>query len=55
MFLRSPSSESVWMCDQCVNYKHDSDKQKEQVSTMEGWWTKEQISQHKGILPHMDN
>ena len=31
------------------------DKQKEQVSTMEGWWTKEQISQHKGILPYMDN
>ena len=35
--------------------KFDSDKQKEQVSTMEGWWTKEQIAQDKGILPHMDN
>ena len=22
---------------------------------MEGWWTKEQIAQDKGILPHMDN
>lgn len=35
--------------------KFHSDKQKEQVSTMEGWWTKEQIAQDKGILPHMDN
>jgi len=35
--------------------KFDSDKQKQQVSTMEGWWTKEQIAQDKGILPHMDN
>ena len=22
---------------------------------MEGWWTKEQIAQDKGILPHMDD
>ena len=50
---------NVYMLDPEVSSKkvrkQDSDKQKEQVSTMEGWWTKEQIAKDKGILPHMDN
>ena len=50
---------NVYLLDPEVSSKQvkklDSDKQKEQVSTMEGWWTKEQIAQDKGILPHMDN
>ena len=50
---------NVYMLDPEVSSKEvremDSDKQKEQVSTMEGWWTKEQIAKDKGILPHMDN
>ena len=50
---------NVYLLDPEVSSKKirklDSDKQKEQVSTMEGWWTKEQMAQDKGILPHMDN
>ena len=50
---------NVYLLDPEVSSKKarklDSDKQKEQVSTMEGWWTKEQIAQDRGILPHMDN